>query len=247
MFLIDIGNSRIKWSFHINGKFVKKGEAQYQKELEQQLSDAWGEVRAPEKVFIANVAAPKILKIVTTWISTQWKIDAIVITTTPECRGVTNAYLEPEKLGVDRWLAMLAAYKICGKETLMIDCGSALTIDALSATGEHLGGLILPGMQMMKKSLIKGASGVKIKNDPSEHVALFARDTEGAVIGGALYAMVAVIDRIVVDVRDSLGANVALVITGGDVPALKPLLAYKFQHEPDLVLQGLAMVAMELA
>jgi type III pantothenate kinase len=98
---------------------------------------------------------------------------------------------------------------------------------------------------MMRQSLVGGTKGIRLKKETLSEVSLLARDTEGAVTGGTLYAVVAVIDRVVDDVTEALGVDLTCVITGGDAPALLPLLRRQYTHEPDLVIQGLSKIAVE--
>jgi type III pantothenate kinase len=246
MFLVDIGNSRIKWGYAENGQLHHRGELAYDsRSLESQLGEAWAELPKSDKAFIASVGTPKALKSIRDWLGRQWMSKAQVVKSTASACKVSNAYMEPERLGVDRWLAIIAAYSKQKRAVCVIDCGTAITIDVVSHNGEHLGGLIIPGIEMMRNSLVKGTTGIKLQKAQPAEVSLLARDTEGAVIGGTLYTSIAVIDRVVSDITETLGRNIAYVITGGDAANLLPLLQHQYISEPDLVLQGLALVATE--
>jgi type III pantothenate kinase len=118
-------------------------------------------------------------------------------------------------------------------------------MDALDAKGQHLGGLIIPGLNMMRSALIQNTGGIHEQklNQGEGKVSVLARDTLGAVSGGALYALIAVIDRVTADLAADLQAPLARIICGGDAERLLPLLAESYRYEPNLVLQGLAILA----
>jgi len=160
---------------------------------------------------------------------------------------VTNAYLQPERLGNDRWAALIAAHSLSQGPAVIISCGTAITIDALSSDGRHLGGLITPGVDLMISSVCDKATDVNIEDSNSEAIALLASSTESAVLGGSLYAAVSLLDRVTTDLRGELGAAASVFITGGDAERLIPLLEDKSKHEPELVLKGLEVFSRETA
>ncbi len=127
----------------------------------------------------------------------------------------------------------------------VIDCGTAITVDAVDADGQHQGGLIVPGLEMMRGALLKHTHGViyDMEADSSVEADLLGRNTRGCVEGGTLYAVIAFIDRVVSDLRKELGGEMQCSITGGDAPRVLPLLRGEYRHEPHLVLQGLARLA----
>jgi len=125
-----------------------------------------------------------------------------------------------------------------------VDCGTAATIDVLQQNGQHLGGLILPGIALMRSALLDGTT-VVIDNSEESNSMLFARNTHDAIQGGGLYAMIATIDRVFQDVEAELGVEVKRVLTGGDASTLLPLLQGDIKYLPDLVLQGLFVIASE--
>ena len=123
----------------------------------------------------------------------------------------------------------------------VVDCGTAITLDVLAGDGLHLGGLILPGITSMRRSLTKDTAGIRdVEGEPR---ILLARSTGAAVAAGTLYAAVALVDRVVNDVANELHQPVACLITGGDAPQVRPLLAVHSVLRQDLVLHGLALLA----
>lgn len=244
--LLDAGNSRLKWATLRHGQFERGGSFEHGvSTLGELASAAWSELDPPETVLVANVAGESLRRALNSWIKRRWKLIAEYLQSTAEAFGIRNAYREPERLGIDRWLALLAARELYTGPLCVIDCGTALTLDVLARDDRHLGGLIIPGMRLMQEVLIGRAEGVRqqIKEATHEQVTLLGTDTGSAVAGGTLYAEVAVIDRVLTDLRAELGQSLRCVLTGGDAQRLQPLLAYQTDHQPDLVLLGLARVA----
>jgi type III pantothenate kinase len=157
-----------------------------------------------------------------------------------ECLGVINLYTEPEKLGVDRWLAMLAAFdKVCGA-CLVIDAGSAITLDAIDVNGQHLGGYIVPGLAMQARSLLAGTDILAPEELRFGGLAMGC-STQAAIENGVLSMVIAWI----LSAMRRATNNPVLFVTGGDASVLSAALKSQgMAHEcaPELVLDGLALV-----
>ena len=130
---------------------------------------------------------------------------------------------------------------------MVIDCGTAITIDAIAEDGTHLGGLIVPGMDLMTRSLTGNTPGVLIQDKHEQEVSLLGSSTEAAVSGGVLYTAVSLLDRVSLDLQAEMGDAVAILLTGGDAKRILPLLSCRPDYNPDLVLKGLAVFAEETA
>lgn len=243
--LIDVGNSTIQWASWDAGELRPGARVAHRgQDIAALAQGEWGMLAAPERVLIANVAGLEAEHALTAWIEQAWHVSAETVRPQRHAYGVSNAYLEPEQLGVDRWAALLAAHHRLGEDAVIVDCGSAITVDVITAQGEHLGGLIVPGPGLMEVALEQNTRiRLQAHRPGSRQVALLARDTEGAVSGGCLYAAVAFLDRVTADIAAVLALQPLLVITGGDAPRLLPLLASRYRHEPELVLHGLAVIA----
>lgn len=245
--LVDIGNSRIKWATLERGKLASKGAMPRpaQDEFAVFAEEAWARLKKPKRIIVSNVAGSAFMTALTHWALGRWKLEPEFMVSPVRGSGVTNAYTQPERLGTDRWAAMIAARRLCDGAYCVVDCGTAITIDVVAADGAHQGGLIVPGLSMMRRSLLEGTGDIQFQSDiaASGDIVMLARDTERAVGGGTLYAAVAVIDRVIADISDELGSKMSCTITGGDAATVLPLLAAEYHHEPDLVLLGLAVVA----
>lgn len=248
VFLIDIGNTNIKWAIALGDRKVSDvaSERQPPKEFDEFAQTHWTKFEPPTSVIISNVGPLKLVDKVTTWIEQVWGIKAQIIVSPGQGWGITNAYVEPKRLGSDRWAALVAARTRTRRASCVVDCGTAVTIDVVGADGKHHGGLIVPGLTLMRDSLIKRTAQIKTSGKPLDSAnSLLARDTIGSVQGGSLYALIAFIDRVVNDVEAELGGTLQCFITGGDGGVVRPLLAHRFEHAPDLVLEGLAAMAGE--
>lgn len=246
--LLDIGNTRIKWATLANDS-LEPGEPVIRENnsFKDLVPAAWLAFEGIERVIIASVAGAAFNKSIRTWVKRTWRVDCEFLVPSAQTCGVTNAYLQPERLGADRWAALLAARNLYGTAACIVDCGSAVTIDAIDAQGCHLGGLIVPGLDMMERALTTRTAGVRFENAPSGDVSLLARDTETAVHGGALYTLVALIDRVYSDLGHELGRGARRVITGGDAERILPLLVNRPDYRRELVLYGLSVYARETA
>jgi type III pantothenate kinase len=204
----------------------------------------WSELSAPAGICIANVAGTQLAQQLSGWIETRWGVTPVFIATTGQACGVTNAYAVPGSLGVDRWAALIGAHHHGGGATCTVDCGTAITLDMLAADGVHQGGLILPGIEMMKQMLLKNTAVVNTSTT-QQAAKLFATSTGDAVNSGALYMAAAAIDRTVGDMAEALGIAADVIITGGDASRIATLLSMPVRHDPELVLKGLAILAGE--
>jgi type III pantothenate kinase len=245
--LIDIGNSRVKWTTVSRGK-ARPSIAAARPDAEalaDQGAQWWGDLKAPRRILASNVAGPAFAAALDEWCKAHWQVEVEFIAAQARARGVRNAYTVPDRLGPDRWAALIAARRRSDGAVCVIDAGTALTLDVLAAGGEHQGGLIIPGLTMMRRALLEGTGAIRSAAAVPEHgaVTLLARDTRDGVEGGTLYALVAIIDRVVADVSVELGQTPLCLISGGDAGDLLPLLAGDYHHVPDLVLEGLAILA----
>lgn len=244
--LLDVGNTRLKWAILRKGLYQHGGVLdQTGSAIKELASAAWSELDKPEAVFIANVAGESSRRALNSWIKRHWKLTPEYLLAEEEQFGIRNAYAEPVRLGVDRWLALLAARDLFKGALCVVDCGTALTIDVLTKDNRHVGGLIIPGLQLMRDALVGRTENIREQMQAASHeqVQLLGADTGSAVVGGTLYAQVAVIDRVLADLSAELGAGMRCVLTGGDASQLLPLLATRAHHEADLVLRGVARIA----
>lgn len=228
--LIDIGNSRSKWACWQGGVV---GEI-HSGSLEQLIAE-----EAPKRAWVSCVGHPEQLaRLAATWPDCQWQLARSELA----AAGVINGYREPARLGVDRWLALLAARSLSRAPQLVVDAGTAITLDLLDEFGQHKGGWIAPGLGLLRDSLIQGTAAVRPVSN-GDHAG-FGRDTAAAVQGGCVAMLVGVVAEAVVQACQLRGSRLPLrvVVSGGDgrlLAAARP----DWQWVDNLVLRGLAVVA----
>ncbi len=153
--------------------------------------------------------------------------------------GVRNGYENPAQLGSDRWAMLLAARAICQVDCLVVSCGTATTIDVLSVQGEFLGGLILPGLDLMRSSLQTATA--QLKNAAGSY-AKFPRNTADAIHTGALQATLGALLQQYAALQNG---TAQVILTGGAAQTLQAHLELPVQRVNNLVLQGIALIAQE--
>ena len=152
--------------------------------------------------------------------------------------GLRNAYAEPQRLGVDRWLAMLALWTELRGACCIVSAGTALTVDLVDSSGQHLGGYIAPGLVTQQQAVL-GATRFEHRDTRAPYRNEPGNDTESCVREAALAAALGLIEH---STRDFDGLR---VLVGGDADILRPHLNADWQTRPDLVLRGLAAVDIE--
>ncbi len=243
--LVDIGNSRVKWTTMDNNGLSDSHSFDRNKSgIKASLNKAWKALSDIESIYVANVAGEKIAEQLSDWTQKQWDITPQFIHAEKKHFGVSNAYDEPEKLGVDRWLSLISARQHARLAQCIIDCGTAITVDIVTKTGQHQGGMIIPGISIMKSSLVNNTDALTADTDTQEFKTL-ATNTYSAIQTGTLYAVTATIERIINDLKESFNNRVRFIITGGDAEALLPLLSDDVHYYPDIVLKGLAFYARQ--
>lgn len=242
--LVDVGNTRVKWLLWTNGQVVQRGHLVHKGVQRDQLAEQlWSALKPPQRVVIANVAGPEMAVALTGWITAAWSIQTRFVTCEAAGFGIRNAYAVPQQMGIDRWVAMIGAWNRLHQACCIIDCGTAITIDALSATGLHLGGVIFPGIRLMRESLYRDTS--QIPEDHDGQAVLLGKSTRDCVWGGTVYAVAAAIDGIVAQMSEVLEGKVYCILTGGDAETLLPYLRGQYQLEPDIIFHGLLVMATQ--
>ena len=157
--------------------------------------------------------------------------------------GLTTRYQEPWRLGVDRFMGVIAGYHFArARGACVVDLGTAMTVDLVDALGVHLGGAIIPGPDLMVSSVLKNTAGIaKRASGAISNRSLFAQDTRAAIHQGARYAAAAIIDRAVTEAQRSLQRTPLVLLTGGGAVQIEPLLQCSYVSVPDLVLRGIAL------
>jgi type III pantothenate kinase len=235
---VDIGNTAIKWANEsdLQSKLVNRASSH---EIPDVLDKAWVDLIAPSEVHIASVRNSQISESLIEWIEQHWQAKVRFSVAASQELGVTSGYTTPSQLGVDRWLALLAAHHTGGGAKLVVDCGSATTVDGLSESGRHMGGVILPGLQLIGKCLELNTDLLVEKS--SLNFNSFATDTASGIQSGAMLTHLCVVERLYKDLEQQCGKTAECIMTGGNAHGLSHNLPIPHQVVPDLVLQGLAL------
>lgn len=230
--LIDVGNTRLKWSCARDGRLIEGGSQAHEGEPAEVLSRIPLDFE-PGSVAIASVAGPVHGLRMAKACLERWNRQAVFASSEAQRDGLHNGYVEPGRLGVDRWLAMLAAWKRGAGACVVADAGTALTVDAVDAQGRHLGGIIAAGLRTSERAVL-GATRFPVRETPLPMHAGLGLDTEACVRQGAMLSVLGALDRAAALVPDA-----RRYLCGGDAAVLAPLLGPGWEHRPQLVLEGL--------
>jgi type III pantothenate kinase len=230
--LIDIGNTRCKWACIEKGHWLAQGVVENAAILN--LRSKFANLPMPVRILVANVAGATPAKLLIE-LASMWPTVPEFISASAAQSGVTNCYDHPAQLGCDRWAALIAAWQQVGGACLVVNCGTATTIDALSPRGEFIGGLILPGIQLMQLSLMQNAAQLPYAQG---FVCDFPRNTADAIFTGAIQSTVATIEK----QRDLLGEEAPCLLSGGAAILVQPHLTCSHQLVDNLVLRGLQIL-----
>lgn len=237
---VDVGNTALKWRV-IDALLQAVAEGVCAKEVDF-LDRLRCQFDALSAVRISCVAKETISKALCERVLQLWGVSARLARTRKSFAGLTVAYSDPSRLGVDRWLAMLAAYKQAGRAVCVIDCGSAVTVDLVDDEGMHQGGYIVPGLAMQRSVLQQSTGQIRVEYEVEAGCHSWGGSTEEAVNFGVLRMVVSFIDAIVDEAMRG-GIKPRCYMTGGDAGTLLPLIAHNeyFELRPQLVMDGLAI------
>lgn len=232
--LLDAGNSSVKWAQAEGDRWLAQGRCGY-----DDLAGLQAQLTAATCCFVACVAgAPDRARLArmlaaagcaTRWLASEARRGDLV-----------NGYTLPEQLGVDRWMGLVAARRHTREAVLVVSAGTALTVDALAATGEFLGGLIVPGRALMRAALAQGTAGVAAG---AGQWATFPRCTSDAVYSGVVAALCGAVRAQHERLASAAGVRPRCLLTGGDAELLLPHLGLDAELVPGLVLEGIDQMA----
>lgn len=234
---VDAGNSRIKWGLRDGDTWTAVGAVPGGDTAA--LSRVWQDLPHPAKAVVSNVAgeetrarlslalAPLCDEVL--WASAQ----------SAQC-GVANGYRTPSQLGSDRWAALIGTRSLVQGPCLVACAGTAFTADALDADGRFLGGIIVPGLRLMQQALAQNTAALGAVDGV---FAPFPDNTADAMRSGALLALAGAVEQMLSQLEAQTGKCPRCILSGGDAPALLPLLPPSAQQVENLVLEGLIRIA----
>ncbi len=238
---IDAGNSRVKWGWH-DGKgwtsiaTVSLIEFAASSDHVNPFSVTHAD---PERIVISNVAGEGAHHLLVNWTSI-FDAETLWLRAEEECCGVRNRYERPEQLGPDRWAALIAARALHSGPCLVVNAGTATTVDMLTGEGVFLGGAILPGAELMRFVLHEHTGRLKIQDG---HYQDTPRNTADAIETGCRHAQAGAIERLYRVFRD-LELNPLSIVSGGAGLSLVDQLSMPRRYVENLVLDGLARIAL---
>ena len=238
--LIDAGNTRLKWAVIHGRQWIADGIVEYS-ELAQLHEIARTHAIDDAVALAVNVAGENTAHAISEALShaglhPQW------LPAGAERCGVRNLYEQPTQLGADRWAALIGARALHRGASLVVSAGTATTIDLLSAGGDFLGGLILPGEDLMRHALAHNTAQLPLSDGKTE---TWPRNTGDAIVTGCLYAQAGAIERAFSHIAHEPDAR--CLLAGGNAARIQPLLGIPCQRADNLVLRGLARIANEAA
>ena len=240
--LLDLGNTRLKWAMAAADGWSARGAVAWEEDVSAVLVKAWESLGQPNRVVGASVVDAARETQIERIAADVFARDVTWVRTPAEACGVRNAYAEPQRLGVDRFLAMVAANAAGQAPCVLAGIGTALTLDALTADGKHLGGLIAPGPLLMQQSLL-GATA-RVRPEHPGDIRDIADNTADAVASGCWQAVAALIERFAKNIAKGYPDGMPrLLLDGGDAVALWPLLGIPAELATDSVLRGLLVWA----
>jgi type III pantothenate kinase len=238
--LLDLGNTRAKWAW-LRADGLQRASAVAWRDAgwADTLVAAWAQAPAPAAVWIAAVAPQAQVDELMRRIDGLWPGVPVRQLVSPQAGGgIVNAYAAPERLGVDRFLAMVAARARAATPAVVAGFGTAVAVDVIDGEGRHLGGVIAPSPDRMQQTVL--ASTARVLVDHPAPAGPLGTSTEQALASGCWLAVAALVDRVAADATADGGPRPEILLHGGDAPRVAPLLRVPCRIVPDLVLEGLA-------
>lgn len=234
---LDVGNTALKWRLCEDERRISGGRVPNKSVADlpfDGVTEAW----------VGSVAGEQFNRTLRDELAAQG-VTARFASSQQRCGRVQNSYADVSRMGVDRWLAMVAAYYRAGQRAVVVvDAGTALTIDIVAGDGQHLGGYILPGAPLMVRSLGLATDRVKVEVSSTNDLSP-GRNTGACVANGCALAQLGAIKQAVSEAQAELRGSPAVMVTGGDGHGLWELgrsESTEWEYVEELVLDGLAPV-----
>ncbi len=232
---IDSGNSRIKWGLYGAGGWLETAAVDHAES--GKMADLPRRLPMPDCVLLANVAGDAARTAIVDALA-PWRPVLQEVTATAAAGGVTSLYENPSRLGVDRWCALIGARAATSAPCVVVMAGTATTIDTLDGDGRFLGGLILPGLDLMRRALARDTAALPLA---AGRYAAYPRSTDDAITSGCIEAQAGAIER----ARARLGGEAVCLLSGGAAAAIGEHLGVPHSLVGNLVLEGLARLAAD--
>jgi type III pantothenate kinase len=243
-FAIDVGNTRLKWAQYASpqpGAGLLAQGAAFLEQIDHLADTDWKSLAAPSTMLGCIVAGEGVKRRVEEQLE-LWDVSPRWVVSSPYAAGVSNGYDHPNRLGTDRWVAMIGArHRVLAmggtpRPALVVMVGTAVTVDALDETGRFVGGLILPGFGLMLRALEMGTAGLKA---PTGEVRDFPTNTSDALMSGGAHSIAGAIERMHRKLQLRTGMDPVLLMSGGAAVKLAPITDLEFETVDTLIFEGL--------
>ncbi|HET8868806.1 MAG TPA: type III pantothenate kinase [Aquabacterium sp.] len=251
--VIDIGNTRLKWGVYeharADARLIAHG-AVVLEDIDRLWESDWQHLPRPTGMLGCVVAGEAIKRRVEEQLS-RWALEPRWLTSGAMAGGVVNGYEHPQRLGSDRWAAIIGARQRALRldashppPVLAVMVGTAVTVDAVDPSGRFLGGLIMPGFGLMYRALESGTAGLKV---PTGEVRDFPTNTSDALMSGGTDAIAGAIERTLRRLASRTGQQPMLIMSGGAVSRLSHLEELHANVVENLIFEGLLTLAESAA
>lgn len=237
--VIDAGNSRIKWGYAEDGRWARL--AWVATADAPTLGAALRDIAGVDRVAISNVAGPAVARDIAAGLLRLHPAPLWIKSVEEEC-GVRSGYDDPAQLGSDRWAALIGAWHLFGGPCVVVNVGTTMTVDALTGDGVFVGGMIVPGVDLMCRALAENTAQLKVQGGS---FAYFPARTGDAVMSGAINALAGAVERMVRFLAETGEADPLVALSGGGAEALAPRLGGRVEVVENLVLEGLIRIVQE--
>jgi type III pantothenate kinase len=234
--LLDAGNSRLKWALVRPGATPLSGTATPDASGLAALARELETSGVPGRIALINVRGDGFADLVSACCVQQGWPPPVVVRPARSGHGLEPAYADPRALGADRYAAMVAARHLFRGPVIVVDCGTAVTVDAVDASGRHLGGLIMPGLSLMRRALADGTAALPTVTGGTA-IGL-GRNTVDAMSSGTVLGLAGAVDGLCRHAADIMGNEPQRVLTGGDAELIRAHGRGVYAWRPWLVFQG---------
>ena len=244
---LDVGNTRLKWAVYdapkVGARLIAHG-AQFLENIETLAEGDWLALDVPHWVMGCVVAADAVKRRVEEQLE-LWDVSPRWVVSSQQEAGLTNGYDHPARLGSDRWVAMIGARQRLlaqgpARPCVVVMVGTAVTVEAIDAEGNFLGGIILPGHGIMLRALESGTAGLHV---PTGEVRDFPTNTSDALTSGGTFAISGAVQRMVDNLRRHCGDEPMVYMTGGAGWKMAPSMSNPVELVDSLIFDGLLEVA----
>ena len=244
---LDVGNTRLKWAQYDGpapgARLLAQG-AVFLENIDKLADGDWCGISAPSKILGCIVAGDAIKRRVMEQLE-LWDVTPQWVISSPQEAGVTNGYEHPARLGADRWVAMIGArHRLLAqgqnKPCIVVMVGTAVTVEAIDASGKFLGGVILPGHGIMLRALESGTAGLHV---PTGEVCDFPTNTSDALTSGGTFAIAGAVQRMADNLQRHCGEAPVCIMTGGAGWKMAPSMSVEVDLVESLIFDGLLEIA----